>query len=130
MTGFDAALAEQRERSRKGTKADLARHAELGDLYEPSGAAPGRHQVRRLRRTTTAEGRVVAILRDGIEYEELEAVATASCERSLAAEVVLDAPRSTARAAGRSVTTACFASAARRQCALHGERHAEADRRA
>jgi len=32
--GFVAAMAEQKERSRKGTKAELARHAELGDLYQ------------------------------------------------------------------------------------------------
>jgi alanyl-tRNA synthetase len=67
---FVTAMAEQKERSRKGTKADLARHAELGDLYQAI--------LRRVGETkflgyegTEAEGRVVAILRDGIEYGEL-----------------------------------------------------------
>ena len=32
--GFDAALAEQRERSRSGKKAELAKHAELSALYQ------------------------------------------------------------------------------------------------
>ncbi|MGD0247696.1 MAG: alanine--tRNA ligase [Candidatus Limnocylindrales bacterium] len=80
--GFAAAMGEQKERSRKGTRADLARHAELGDLYQVI--------LRRAGETkflgydgTEAEGRVVAILRDGIEYEEL----TGKGE----AEVVLDA---------------------------------------
>jgi alanyl-tRNA synthetase len=80
--GFERAMAEQKERSRKGTKADLARHAELGDLYQAI--------LRRVGETrflgyegTRADGRVVAILRDGMEYEEL----TGSGE----AEVVLDA---------------------------------------
>jgi alanyl-tRNA synthetase len=81
-TGFEAAMAEQKERSRKGTKADLARHAELGDLYQSI--------LRRVGETkflgydgTAAEGRVVAILRDGMEYQELTGHG--------AAEVVLDA---------------------------------------
>ena len=80
--GFVAAMAEQKERSRKGTKAELARHAELGDLYQAI--------LRRAGETrffgydgTDAEGRVVAILRDGMEYQEL----TGHGE----AEVVLDA---------------------------------------
>jgi alanyl-tRNA synthetase len=68
--GFEAALAEQRERSRGGRKAELARHAELLGLYESI-----------LRRTgdtafvgyemTEAEGTVVAIVRDGVAYDEL-----------------------------------------------------------
>jgi alanyl-tRNA synthetase len=75
-------MAEQKERSRKGTKAELARHAELGDLYQAI--------LRRVGETrflgyegTEAEGRVVAILRDGMEYQEL----TGHGE----AEIVLDA---------------------------------------
>jgi alanyl-tRNA synthetase len=68
--GFTAAMAEQKARSRKGTKADLARNAELGDMYQAV--------LRRAGETkflgydgTEAEGRVVAILRDGLEYGEL-----------------------------------------------------------
>ena len=79
--GFEAALAEQRERSRSGRKAELARHAELVGLYESI--------LRRLGpttflgyETTSAEGTVVAVVRDGIEYDEL----TGNGE----AEIVLD----------------------------------------
>ncbi len=79
--GFEVALAEQRERSRGGRKAELARHAELTALYESI--------VRRIGdttfvgyETTQAEGTVVAILRDGVAFDEL----TGHGE----AEVVLD----------------------------------------
>jgi alanyl-tRNA synthetase len=80
--GFAAAMAEQKARSRKGTKADLARHAELGDLYQAVQRRAG--ETRFLGYDgTEARGRVVAILRDGMEYQEL----TGQGE----AEVVLDA---------------------------------------
>src|SRR6185503_19746804 len=76
-----AALAQQRERSRSGTKAQLSRHAEQSALY---GAIQGRGGDTRFvgYETTTAEGRVVAIVRDGMEFDEL----TGHGE----AEVVLD----------------------------------------
>ncbi len=68
--GYDIALAEQRARSRSGKKAELARHAELTSLYEGL--------LRRVGETAfigydgiSAEARVVAILRDGVEYGEL-----------------------------------------------------------
>ncbi len=79
--GFDAALAEQRERSRSGKKAELARHAELASLY---GAIQGRVGDSEFLgyETTTAEGRVVAIIRDGMELSELTGHG--------AAEIVLD----------------------------------------
>ena len=79
--GFDHALAEQRDRSRSGKKAELSRHAELSALY---GAIQGRAGDATFLgyETTTAAGRVVAILRDGMEYDEL----TGHGE----AEVVLD----------------------------------------
>jgi alanyl-tRNA synthetase len=89
--GFDEALAEQRDRSRSGKKAELARHAERTSLYESI--------LRRARETeflgydtTAADGRVVAILRDGIEFEELEAFPEAElrAEASAEAEVILD----------------------------------------
>ena len=80
--GFTAAMAEQKERSRKGTKADLSRNAELGDLYQAI--------LRRAGETKflgydglEAEAHVVAILRDGMELAEL----TGNGE----AEVILDA---------------------------------------
>ena len=80
--GFAAAMAEQRARSRKGTKAELARHAELGDLYQAIQRRTG--ETRFLGYDgTQAEGRVVAIVRDGMEYQEL----TGHGE----AEIVLDA---------------------------------------
>ncbi|MGZ8438117.1 MAG: alanine--tRNA ligase-related protein, partial [Candidatus Limnocylindrales bacterium] len=79
--GFDASMAEQRTRSRSGKKAELARHAELAGLY---GAIQARRGDTRFigYETTTADGRVVAILRDGMEFDEL----TGHGE----AEVVLD----------------------------------------
>ena len=80
--GFAAAMAEQKERSRKGTKADMARHAELGDLYQAILRRAGETRFLGYDETE-AEGRVVAILRDGIAYQEL----TGQGE----AEVVLDA---------------------------------------
>jgi alanyl-tRNA synthetase len=81
LAGFRDALAEQRERSRSGKKADLARHAELTSLYS---AIQGRHGDTEFLgyETTTAEGRVVAIVRDGVEFDELTG--------NGAAEVVLD----------------------------------------
>jgi alanyl-tRNA synthetase len=68
--GFDEALAEQRQRSRSGKKAQLSKQAELTTLY---GAIQARHGDTRFLgyETTTAAGRVVAIVRDGMEFEEL-----------------------------------------------------------
>jgi alanyl-tRNA synthetase len=79
--GFEAALAQQRERSRTGTKAQLSKHAELAALY---GAIHGRAGDTSFLgyETTTADGRVVAIVRDEMEFDEL----TGHGE----AEVVLD----------------------------------------
>jgi alanyl-tRNA synthetase len=79
--GFDAALAEQRERSRSGKKAELARHAELTSLYQAIQARAGDTEFLGYE-TTSATGTVVAILRDGIEFDELTGQG--------AAEVVLD----------------------------------------
>ena len=68
--GFERALAGQRERSRSGKKAELSRHAGQNALY---GTIQARHGDTRFvgYETTTAPGRVVAILRDGIEFDEL-----------------------------------------------------------
>jgi alanyl-tRNA synthetase len=89
--GFDTALAGQRERSRGGRKAELARNAELGALYESLARRLGETAFLGYE-TTTAEARVVAILRDGIEYEALEAVGDAELRSgpSATAEVILD----------------------------------------
>ena len=80
--GFAVAMAEQKDRSRKGTKADLARHAELGDLYQAIQRRAGETRFLGYQ-GTEGEGRVVAIMRGGMEYGEL----TGQGE----AEVVLDA---------------------------------------
>jgi alanyl-tRNA synthetase len=79
--GFDAALAEQRERSRSGKKAELAKHAELTTLYQAIQARNGDTTFLGYE-TTTAPGIVRAIVRDGIEFDELTGQG--------AAEVVLD----------------------------------------
>jgi alanyl-tRNA synthetase len=80
--GFAAAMAQQKDRSRKGTKADLARHAELGELYQAIQRRGGETRFLGYE-GTEAEARVVAIVRDGMEYQEL----TGNGE----AEIVLDA---------------------------------------
>jgi alanyl-tRNA synthetase len=79
--GFEQELAKQRERSRKGTKAGLSRRAEAATLYQGLLARVGETTFLGYE-TTTAEGHVLAILRDGLEFEEL----TGNGE----AEVVLD----------------------------------------
>jgi len=68
--GFETALAEQRERSRGGRKAELARHAELLGLYESILRRTGDTAFLGYE-TTEAEGTVVAIVRDGVAYDEL-----------------------------------------------------------
>ncbi len=79
--GFDMALAEQRERSRSGKKAELAKYAEQASLYSAIQGRVGDTEFLGYE-TTTADGRVVAIVRDGMEFDEL----TGHGE----AEVVLD----------------------------------------
>jgi alanyl-tRNA synthetase len=68
--GFEASMAEQRTRSRSGKKAELARHAELAATYGAIQARTGDTLFLGYE-TTTAEARVVAILRDGMEFDEL-----------------------------------------------------------
>ncbi|NJD28154.1 MAG: alanine--tRNA ligase [Chloroflexi bacterium] len=89
--GFERALEEQRERSRSGKKADLRRQAEQAQLYEAVRAQSGDTTFLGYE-TTSAETTVVAILRDGLEYETLEAKGDAELrtEPTAAAEVVLD----------------------------------------
>src|SRR4029079_8847434 len=91
--GFDAALEEQRERSRSGKKTDLARGADQSALYESIRARSGDTEFLGYD-ATSAEAKVVAILRDGIEYEELEAKGDEELrtEAGAAAEIVLDRP--------------------------------------
>jgi alanyl-tRNA synthetase len=89
--GFDAALAEQRDRSRSGAKADKARQAEMASLYQSIQARSGDTEFAGYE-TTSMDARIVAILRDGIEYEELEAKGEAELrvEAGAAAEIILD----------------------------------------
>ena len=91
LAGFEDALAEQRERSRSGTRAELSRQAELASLYNSVLSRLGPTTFVGYE-TTTADARVVAILRDGIEYETLEAVPEVELRAgaSAHAEIVLD----------------------------------------
>jgi alanyl-tRNA synthetase len=91
LAGFEDALAEQRQRSRSGTKADLARTNELTARYNGILGRTGPTSFLGYE-TTTAEGRVVAILRDGVEYETLEAKGDAELrtEAGARAEVFLE----------------------------------------
>jgi alanyl-tRNA synthetase len=89
--GFDAVLAEQRERSRSGKKAELRAHAEMASLYQALLSRAGATEFLGYE-ATSAPGTVVAILRDGVEYENLEAKGDAELrtEAGAAAEIVLD----------------------------------------
>ncbi len=90
--GFDAALAEQRDRSRSGKKAELARHAELTALYAAIQARSGDTAFEGYEATRLDGVRIVAILRDGLEYERLKAKGDEELrtEPGATAEVVLD----------------------------------------
>ncbi len=89
--GFEIALEEQRQRSRSGKKLDLARQAEQTALFDGIARRLG-DTVFRGYETTTAPGRIGAIVRDTTEYEELEARADAEGHTEAAAEaqIVLD----------------------------------------
>ncbi|MDP9483327.1 MAG: alanine--tRNA ligase, partial [Chloroflexota bacterium] len=90
--GFEAALAEQRERSRTGRKAELAQHAELTALYQAIQARVGDSTFVGYDTTRVDDATVVTIIRDGLEYAELEAVGDVdqAAEAGAAAEIVLD----------------------------------------
>jgi alanyl-tRNA synthetase len=89
--GFEQALAEQRERSRSGTKAGKTRAVEEAALYESIRGRVGDSAFVGYE-TTSSEARIVAILRDGTEYQELEAKGEAELRigPGAAAEIVLD----------------------------------------
>ena len=118
--GFDVALAEQRERSRSGKKAELAKHAELTSLYSAIQARVGDTRFLGYE-TTSAEGRIVAIIRDGMEFDELTG--------NGAAELVLDGTPFYAEGGGQVGDRGLDPRAGWRERALHGRGHAEADRR-
>ena len=91
LAGFGDALAEQRERSRSHTKAGLTEAnlatSRYGEIL--ARTAPTEFQGYE---STAADGRVVAILREGTEYESLEAVPEVElrAEAAARAEIVLD----------------------------------------
>jgi len=89
--GFEAALAEQRERSRAGTKADLRAKALSASLYGAIQSKVGDTTFVGYE-TTSTEATVRAIVREGIEYETLQAKGDEELrtEAGAAAEVVLD----------------------------------------
>ncbi|TAM61415.1 MAG: alanine--tRNA ligase, partial [Chloroflexota bacterium] len=91
--GFEVALAEQRERSRSGRKAELAHHAETAAAYEAILRRVGGPTFLGYQ-TTSAEGRVVALLRAGREVERVEPEASSGAGELAGAgevvEVVLD----------------------------------------
>ncbi len=91
LAGFQDALAEQRERSRANTKSGLAEVALAASRYAEILARTGPTQFLGYE-TTSAVGRVVAILRDGTEYESLEAVPEVELRAgaSARAEIILD----------------------------------------
>jgi alanyl-tRNA synthetase len=89
--GFEEALAQQRQRSRSGKKAELSRQAGQASLYQAIQARAGDTEFAGYE-TTTTDARVVAILRDGVEYDDLEARPDAELrtEAGAEAEVVLE----------------------------------------
>ena len=89
--GFEAALDEQRQRSRGGRKADMAGQAARQALYGQVGTRAGETRFLGYE-TTSAPAKVVAIMRDETEYEQLEAIAEAELRApaDAEAEVVLD----------------------------------------
>ena len=91
LAGFETALDEQRERSRGGRKSELARYAEMSAQYTEIARRSGDTKFLGYE-TTSAEGKVLAILRDGLEYDELEAVQEIELREpaNAEAELVLD----------------------------------------
>jgi alanyl-tRNA synthetase len=89
--GFERELAAQRERSRGGKKAELAGHAEMQALYGQVSERTGATRFLGYE-TTSATGKVLAILRGGIDYQELEAIPEAELRApaDAEAEIVLD----------------------------------------
>jgi len=89
--GFEKALEEQRARSRGGRKADMAGQASTQALYGQIAGRVGDTAFLGYETTATA-ARVVAILRDGTDYQELEALPEIELRAPAAAqaEIVLD----------------------------------------
>jgi len=71
--GFDTALAEQRDRSRSGKKAELSKHAGLTAIYQAVHARAGDTAFLGYD-TTTADGRVVVVQKARDPYLDREAL--------------------------------------------------------
>ena len=116
--GFEAALAEQRERSRERAQG-RAGPARRADRPVPGDPGQGRrHEFLGYETTPGRRPRVVAIVRDGIEYAELEAVGDVDAAAGPGARPRSSSTgrRSTPRAAARSATAACSRGGRRSSC--------------
>src|SRR5262245_10578786 len=89
--GYFDAMGQQKAQSKANTKAALSRTAHDASLYNDLLGRVGATQFLGYE-TTTAEGRVVAILRDGTSYEELTALPEIElrAEAAADAEIILD----------------------------------------
>ena len=112
LAGFQDALAEQRERSRANTKAGLTDVNLAASRYQEILARTAPTEFLGYE-TTAAAGRVVAILRDGVEYETLEAVAEVElrAEAGARAEIVLDRSPLYAESGGQVADTGVLTTA-------------------
>ncbi len=91
LAGFQDALAEQRQRSRSHTKTGLAEANLAASRYADVLARTAPTEFTGYE-STSGDARVVAILRDGVEYETLEPVPEVElrAEAAARAEIVLD----------------------------------------
>jgi alanyl-tRNA synthetase len=91
LPGFQEALAEQRDRSRARTRSALTETNLAASRYQEILARTAPTEFLGYE-ATSAVGRVVAILRDGVEYEALQAVPEVELrvEAGARAEIILD----------------------------------------